>query len=248
MVTRKIVVLVPIYKKDLDPLEKYSLDYSLSTLVGRKVIFIGPKSLDRSYYSEHYATIPFHSFAAPCFESVEEYNRLLLSPSFYSRFSGYKFILILQTDAIVLRDELDYWCDQPFDYIGSPWPDGYELFLNAGLFEGSYGKRVKVTVGNGGLSLRRVKKCLNLLKEFEISLDVFIRTGSSEDLFFSVMGALSGDFVVPNEITASRFALELRPSYYFHVNGGQVPMGGHAWWKNEPEFWQAQLRDNVTPE
>lgn len=238
----EVAVLVPLYKSGLDSLEKYSLDHSLAALQGRSVVFIGPKELDRSFYSEHYPTVPFHPFDPPCFESVQEYNRLLLSPAFYERFSIYEFVLILQTDAIILRDELDYWCAQPFDYIGAPWPNGYEVFVNAGLFEGEFGKRVKVAVGNGGLSLRRVRKCISLLKEFDVALDVFDQTGSSEDLFFSVMGALSNDFVIPNEITASRFALELRPSFYYHVNGRQVPMGGHAWWEYEPEFWMALLR------
>jgi hypothetical protein len=44
---------------------------------------------------------------------------------------------------------------------------------------------------------------------------------------------------------ASHFSLELSPSYYFHVNGGKMPMGGHAWWLLEPEFWQAYLREPV---
>ena len=243
---KKLVVLVPLYKSSLDELERYSLDHSLAALRGRQVIFIGPKGLNRQFYSEHYGDIPFRAFAAPGFESVQEYNRMLLSPAFYERFLGYKFVLILQTDAIILRDDLDFWCAQPFDYVGAPWPDGYELFMNAGLFEGHYGRRVKVGVGNGGLSLRRVRKCISLLKEFAIALKVFDRTGSSEDLFFSVMGSLSNDFVIPNEITASRFALELEPAYYFHVNGGQTPMGGHAWWQHDPEFWMAHL-DGVPP-
>lgn len=239
---KKLAVLVPVYRGELDPLERYSLDYSLSILTGRDIRFIGPKNLDNGYYAEHYSAIPFQSFEAPSFASIPEYNRLLLNKVFYDHYLAYEFILILQTDAIILRDDLDFWCGQPFDYVGAPWPDGYELFVNAGLFEGDYGKSVKVGVGNGGLSLRRVRKCIALLEEFPIAVDVFDRSGSNEDLFFSVMGSLSSDFIVPNEITASRFALELKPSFYFHVNGGRAPMGGHAWWKYEPEFWQAQIQ------
>lgn len=233
--------MIPIYKDKLDDIERYSVEYSLSALANREIRFIGPQSLDIAYYASHYGHIPFESFPAPSFESIEEYNRLLLSKHFYERYDAYEFILILQTDAIVLRDELDFWCAQPFDYVGAPWPFGYELFVNLGLFEGSFGRHVRVTVGNGGLSLRRVDKCKKILSEFATAIDVFCKTGSSEDLFFSVMGSLSHDFVVPNEITASRFAMELRPSYYYHVNGGYAPMGGHAWYKTEPEFWKPLL-------
>ena len=239
-----LVLLIPVYKASLDKFEQFSLDHSLAILSeNRNIFFIAPDTIDRQYYAEHYPSIPFIAFESCFFESIAGYNRLLLSTDFYQRFRNYEFLLILQTDAILLRDELDWWCNQPFDYIGAPWPDGYELFVNAGRFEGNNGKRVKVHVGNGGLSLRRIKKCLSLLEEFREIVQVFEQTGSSEDLFFSVMGALSGDFVIPNEMTASRFSLELKPSYYFDVNGGKLPMGGHAWWKYEPEFWQTYLRN-----
>jgi len=247
MVKQKPIILVPVYKPELDTLERFSLDHSVRVLCKQEIAFIGPRDLDRRYYAAQFPNIPYIDFENTCFSSVENYNRLLLSLGFYQRFMDYEFALILQTDAIVLRDELDFWCVQPFDYIGAPWPDGYELFVNLGLFEGNYGKRVKVEVGNGGLSFRRVRKCISLLEEFDVAISVFTRTGSSEDLFFSVMGALSSNFIIPNEITASRFSLELKPSYYFKVNGGKLPMGGHAWWKHEPEFWRNHLEDAPLP-
>lgn len=241
MKNKKILVLIPIYKNKLDDIERYSVEYSMSTLASREIRFIGPEILNIEHYASHYKEISFDSFPAPYFESIVEYNRLLLSKSFYERYDDYEFILILQTDAIVLRDELDFWCSQPFDYVGAPWPFGFELFVNLGLFEGDFGRHVRVTVGNGGLSLRRVDKCKKILSEFPTAINIFCRSGSSEDLFFSVMGSLSHDFVVPNEITASRFAMELKPSYYYQVNGGYTPMGGHAWYKTEPDFWRPLL-------
>lgn len=238
----KVVTVIPIYKNTLDPLERYSLDHSLSVISPARVIFfIAPDTLDRSFYSERYPSIPFVLFDAKYFASIAGYNRLLLSSEFHEQFIAYEFLLLLQTDALILRDDLDFWCAQPFDYVGAPWPEGYELFVNAGRFEGANGKRVKVHVGNGGLSLRRISKCLSLLEEFSDIVKVFERTGSSEDLFYSVMGALSADFIVPNEITASRFSLELKPGYYFAVNGGHIPMGGHAWWKYDINFWKKFL-------
>jgi hypothetical protein len=35
--------------------------------------------------------------------------------------------------------------------------------------------------------------------------------------------------------------MELKPSYYYAVNGKKLPMGSHAWWKYEPEFWKNAL-------
>jgi len=238
-----VVVLVPVYQPGLTPLEQYGLDRSLRQLKGRMVRLIAPAGLDMAYYQARYPQLPVDRFASPAFESIAEYSRLLLSESFYARYASYDFMLILQTDAVLLRDALDEWCAQPFDYVGAPWPKPFELFVNTGRFEGDAGRHVRATVGNGGLSLRRIAKCAALLREFAVEIAVFQHTGSSEDLFFATMGLLSNDFVLPNEVTASRFAMEGRPSYYRHINGGHLPMGGHAWNKNEPEFWQAALGD-----
>lgn len=238
-----IVILVPVYKSTLDPLEQFSLSYSLKRLTGRTIFFIASSEIDRKYYTQHYPSVPFITFEHRYFASIQGYNQLLLSAAFYDYFINYEFLLILQTDAIVLNDELSFWTAKPYDYVGAPWPDGYELFVNIGKFQGDYGKNVKVYVGNGGLSLRRIRKCIALLTEFAEVVAVFNRSGSSEDLFFSVMGALSEDFVIPNEITASRFSFELKPSYYYAVNSNQLPMGTHAWWKWEPDFWRTHLVD-----
>jgi hypothetical protein len=240
---RQTIVLVPIYKPTLHAYEQYSLDHSLAVLRSQEIVLIGPEGLDVSYYTARYPGIRFHSYAPRYFASIEGYNHLMLSQSFYTEYLDYEFTLILQTDAIVLRDELALWCAKPFDYIGAPFPDGIEVFVNAGCFDGDNGKRVRAHVGNGGLSLRRVQKCLSLIIEHAIFLEIFTKTGSSEDLFFSLMGQLSRNFVLPNEIIASHFSLELRPSYYFQINGGVLPMGGHAWWKYDFAFWK-----NILPE
>ncbi|WP_326538930.1 DUF5672 family protein [Pseudorhodoferax sp.] len=235
------IVLVPVYRPTLPPLEQYSLDLSLAALAGRPAAFVAPHGLDRRYYQQRYPQVAFAAFDDAFFASIPGYNRLLLDVAFYQRFAAHSHLLILQTDAVVLRDELDAWCAAPYDYLGAPWPDGHELFVNLDRFGGANGKRMKVHVGNGGLSLRRIDKCTALLREFPQAATVFCQTGSNEDLFFAFMGALSGDFVLPGEIAASRFAMELRPSYYLAVNGGHAPMGGHAWWKYEPGFWKALL-------
>jgi hypothetical protein len=240
-VSASVVVLVPVYLPRLDAQEEFGMDRSLALLRGRDVRLIAPEHLDLSYYLNRYPQLKTERFASPAFESIQEYSRMLLSDAFYARFSAFEFMLVLQTDAVLLKDDLDYWCTQPFDYAGAPWPKPFELFVNTGRFEGSAGRHVRATVGNGGLSLRRIAKCRSLLREFAVEIDVFKHTGSSEDLFFAVMGNLSNDFVLPNEVTASRFSMEGWPAYYRQINGGHMPMGAHAWMKNEIDFWRSVL-------
>lgn len=236
-----VLAAVPLYRSTLDPLEHYSLQHSLARLGRRECVAIGPDGLDLGYYREYFPQLHWQPFAPERFASIQAYNRLLLDPAFYAAFAPHRFLLILQTDAIVLEDALDAWCARPFDYIGAPWPDGLSLRINAGKLGGARGKAVHVSVGNGGLSLRRIDACQRLLREFRGELlEYFLQSGSSEDLFFAFMGALSEDFVIPNEFTASLFSLELQPAYYYAVNG-RLPMGCHAWWKHAPDFWRAHL-------
>lgn len=236
-----VVVLVPIYKEQLDASEIRALDASVHQLKGRELRFVGPDGLEAGFYAQRYPAIPLDRFPAPGFASIEEYNRLILSQAFYARYGHFAFMLILQTDAIVFRDELDFWCAQPFVYVGALWPKPFEINLQTGRFEGGAGKYARGLLGNGGLSLRRIAKRRQLLQEFPAELQVFVQSGSSEDLFFSVMGSLSVDFVMSNEFTASRFAMKGLPSHYFKVNGGHLPMGAHTWQKNEPAFWRRAL-------
>lgn len=244
-----LIILIPVYKPKPDALEILSLDVSIAALGRHELCFIYPRGMNLEFYTSRYLNVSGIEFEPESFASVQGYSRLLLSPDFYARFASYEFMLILQTDAVVLRDELDYWCDQPFDYVGAPWPDGVELMVNLDRFAGDKGHRVRALVGNGGLSLRRINKCVALIQEFPQAANYFVQSGSSEDLFFGFMGVLSSDFVLPNEMTASLFSMELKPSLYYATNGNRLPMGGHAWWKYEPKFWLPHIpgADSLLP-
>ena len=239
---RRLAILVPIYQETLSGLEHFSLTHSLAALApGRQVSFIAPDTLNAAFYTTNFPGVPLRRFDPVFFASIQGYNRLLLSPDFYSQFLPYDFMLILQTDALLLRDELDAWTASPYDYVGAPWPEGVEIFVNLDRYAGDFGQTVKARVGNGGLSLRRIKACLALLQEFPQALQYFTLSSSSEDLFFSIMGCLSQAFCLPNEWAAARFSLELGAAKYCAINGALPPMGGHAWWKYDPAFWLAQL-------
>lgn len=233
----QVAILIPIYKAQFEPLEQFSIDYSLSITANRDCFFVSPEGLDCTYYVTRYPDVRLERFPAAYFDSIDSYSRLLLSADFYSRFAQYVFVLILQPDAILFRDDLDYWTDQPFDYIGAPWPDGLELTVWRDRFAGGNARRIKGKVGNGGLSLRRVKKCLGLIAEFPDTHQAFLRATANEDSYFAIMGLLSDNFCLPDEVTASRFSMELRPEHYYSINGLHYPMGAHAWWIVQPKFW-----------
>jgi hypothetical protein len=233
-----MIVLIPLHQSRLETIEQYSVDYSVRVLKNRRLCFFGPANLERNYYESRYPNIPYATFDDHHFTSIQEYCRLMLSEKFYQRFARYEFMLLMQPDAIVLRDELDWWCQQPYDYVGAPWPAGH-ISLSFGD-----GKTISPSVGNGGLSLRRVEQCRVLLASTASVAETWRKAGLNEDLFFSGMAVLKPSFRVPDDYLASRFAMEWGPSHYFSMNGGCLPMGGHAWFKFEPHFWLPLLGCN----
>jgi len=225
-------------------LEEFSLDVSVRKLVGREMLFLAPEGLETGYYEQRYPLILIQRFPDAFFASIHGYNQLLLNAAFYEMYVQYEFMLILQTDAIVLRDELSEWMNRPYDYIGAPWPVANELIVQIPPFDADRSKHLRIHVGNGGLSLRRIQSCIALLEEYSAARDMFLRTGSSEDLFFSFMGAVSRNFILPNEVVASEFSLEISPELYIAANSGRLPMGAHAWSKHAHAFWMAQFNSD----
>ena len=153
--SERVAIVIPVYKRELAWNEEISFRQTLRVLGSYPIIMVCPESLDISRYNaiagENNRTIYRESFDDMYFANIAGYNRLLLSEEFYMRFERYEYILIAQLDTYVFKDELESWCKKGFDYVGAPlfntWPD-----LTSGF------------VGNGGLSLRRVKAYLDYFK------------------------------------------------------------------------------------
>ena len=86
-------------------------------------------------------------------DSISSYNKLLLSTYFYDFFEGYDYILIAQLDVWIFRNNLNFWLDQQYSFVGAPIVD----VVNSTQHD------LKFIVGNGGLSLRRVSHMQKIL-------------------------------------------------------------------------------------
>ena len=161
------VIIIPIYKKTLDSDEFFSVKKTIGKLKDYDIYWACPNYLDISYYYENFGISKIVRFDDDYFKDVASYSRLLLSCFFYERFINYDFMLICQTDAIILKNELDLWLNKPYDYIGAPWPYGYTFTIRTNKIPLKDGVKCNAFVGNGGLSLRRIRSCIKLIKEFQ---------------------------------------------------------------------------------
>lgn len=238
--TNKCVILIPVYKEKLDVDEFFSIKASLRHIKNFNILFIGPDHLNIEYYLNNFPQIGFKKFSKKHFNSINSYNKLLTSEWFYESFIAFDYMLILQTDAILLKTELHNWLETGYDYIGAPWPNGYSLNLKTSKIPVENGILCNAFVGNGGLSLRNIQSCINLIKEFpDLALN-WQALGHAEDLFFAFTATLSDFFKTPNFKVAAKFSHDIDPQYLSNIIGNKLPFGAHAWSKYDRSFWVNQ--------
>jgi hypothetical protein len=130
--------------------------------------------------------------------NAETYAIILKSEDFYRHIPTDTF-LIFQTDSIILKENKDLLNDfLHYDYVGAPWRHIYNL------------------VGNGGLSIRKKSKMLEIIKNKGYIFE-------NEDLYFSLNIDSNIHYNVPTGKIASKFSVE---SIY-----NDSPFGIHNCWR-----------------
>ena len=200
MQKEEIVIVVPIYKKQLSDLEKISLTQLQRVLGDYPRVFQAPESLEFDYgcLGEGFSV---ERFPDEYFTGVYSYSHLMLEADFYRRFDKYKYMLIYQLDAFVFSDKLLEFCEMGYDYIGAPV---YPLT--------PHWHAIGTCVGNGGFSLRKIDSAIQMLEYSHSWLqtdpfkDVLV---DWEDLFWAYCGMKKNlSFQIPPKSIALKFSVQ----------------------------------------
>lgn len=231
----EIAIVIPIYKELADPDEKHSFWQCTEVLHQYNIILAVPHALNTAYYE---ALTPkpliIQRFDDCFFKNITGYSKLLTSKRFYHAFNAYDYILLYQLDAWVFQDDLRTWAAKGYDYIGAPWLEappvtsGKKPLVNLS-------KRLVNKVGNGGLSLRKVKS--HEKWSFWASL-LFKFLPKNEDMIWTLFIPLKK----PSVQEALFFAFERNPAQSFELTQHQLPFGCHAWQKYQPDFWKKYIK------
>ena len=252
----KAIVVIPIYREIPNNDEICSLKQAFKVLSAHDICFVCPQNLNTALYEKIVKrSVETQRFSDHFFNNISAYSNLLVTNDFYKRFKSYDYMLIYQLDAWCFYDNLDYWCQQGYDYIGAPWFENYKCHENgAKLWR----------VGNGGFSLRKINYFLSItdtslklytLREFfnrysnsmkdlkkGISTILYRNFGWYrkskkyfwEDVYFC---DLNYKFKVPTPQIAAEFSFEQSPAFLYEQIG-KLPFGCHAYKKNQyNEFW-----------
>ncbi|OWF66206.1 hypothetical protein B6A14_03135 [Polynucleobacter hirudinilacicola] len=117
---QRYVTTVPIYKRQPSLSEARSL-LQLRLLEVENVTLACPEVLDLSEYFNLWPELQIQRYASKHFVSVQSYNDLAISPSFYVPFvDQYDYLLISQLDTFLLSNQIRGFCNQGYDYFGAP--------------------------------------------------------------------------------------------------------------------------------
>jgi hypothetical protein len=257
-----VAVVIPVYKEHLSDYERISLTQCQRILGHYPIALVTPQLLNVSVYKEICPNLQVLSFDSSYFNSIQSYNKLMVSAEFYQAFTEFEYILIYQLDAFVFQDDLADWCHRGYDYIGAPWlrdrdSTGMldELWFNvkkklatlAGLKkEDGVTPREIISlnsVGNGGLSLRRVSSMLRYLPRYQQKIaqyEQFQQDQYNEDIFWSIeLNRYWPNLRIPSYRKALHFAIEFYPQWAVeHYNNGKLPFGCHAWDIHGTAYWR----------
>jgi hypothetical protein len=171
-----VAVVTPIVRFPLPQEEEISLRHLRQHLGRFDRYIIGQDRLPAGW-----SDFRLKKFPAKYFADLYAYNQLMVTKRFYEAFADYEYILIYQTDCLVFSDALEAWCARGWDYVGAPW-----------LKNRDHPEEGFSSVGNGGLSLRRVRSALAVLNSelpSERAEDQGRREGKRSKHIFRLLGA-----------------------------------------------------------
>lgn len=229
----RLCVVIPIYKEILTENENYSVMKYIEKLNHYDIYFICPFGLNTIFYHQHYPNVQYEYFSPCFFENNKSYNKLMLNVLFYKRFSPYDYILIAQTDAMIIGDEhvLEEMMEAEYDYTGAPWFEplySYPLSIKDKIKKLVISHPEQCLVGNGGFSLRKIESCIRLIEANSLYLKLLWHF--NEDYFFSYRGMCEKyKFRIAPVGMAEKFALEQHMNIL--IEKGEIPFAVHAWEK-----------------
>jgi hypothetical protein len=237
-------------------------------LADYQIAIVTHKKLEISAYikilDEYKINYKIEYFPQKYFKGYEEYDALMLSDKFYKRFLEYEYILIYQLDAYVFSPNLNFWLEQGYDYIGSPWFNEKRHTLElewSGCFCGGlclkktktfydlcFSREIKINKYLSELSFKKKKRIL--LIKILLSIPILFLTitakllnieNSHEDVIWSIKIKQKGN--VPSFASALDFSFNEYPEYAFELNNKKLPFGCHAWDSyNSYKFWKDHIK------
>ena len=208
----KCCVVIISHKEKLEGNDEKSFLRALKIFgKNRHIKVLIPDNINSNYYEKYKDTVKIIRVKNKWLSSSKEYNAMCCNKEFWNLFDYYEYVLIYQTDCWIYEDRVDEFINMGFDWYGAPWPHHND------------------TVGNGGFSLRKVSKMIEITTKYEFKWDSL---WGAEDTWFCQNH--KDELNICDLNTACNFSIESITKKYFAM-AKTYPMGVHS--KCMMKFW-----------
>lgn len=248
---KKCVIIVPIYKYNLYDFEILSLKRIIDLYSNKDfcdIFFLCPEeniNLDKIFIDNNIDIEYYHYCCFPnfYFQSVHSYNELMCMRNFYKMFldMNYEYMLIYQLDAYIFDDQLEYWMNKDYDFLGGFMVNPFiqiDDYIQSYLYphldklfntdEFTKNNNEYKLLMNGGLSLRKIKTIYDFLVQTDLLLYVKHTVDNqfylAEDCIYSL---LFGQNVLPSDSFKFAFSGMANLSFQYMLNDWKYPFGIH---------------------
>jgi hypothetical protein len=267
-----ICVIIPVHKSQPSQYESVSLAACKQHLNRYDCFLIYPEGTDVSAYTAQHNDLLLKPVNPQWLSSIEQYNKMKLDLSFYNLFSSYRYMLTYELDAYIFNDGLENTNALTFDFIGAPFFEGYwdakadSPFVagcNSGFSVRNIASCINALKGMEQYRLhwqlykvllkpiRRLRLLLNRLTRSKYEVFITGRFSFYFDDFYinedvvwtEIIPQLFPTFTVADPMSALKFSFEYNLEHSLQLNGGQLPLGCHAWYKHL-DFWAKYIQVN----
>ena len=200
---------------------------------------------------------------------AKAYNTLFTRSSFWKELGELDWVLIAQTDTMLMRpatDELESLISRGIRFVGAPW--NFSCGVCGGPLDGKCGHMIDqavvaslapAMVGNGGLSLRHVPSMLQALQHFFLDApqvkELVEKWGATPDTAKTLSGTTNEDvffckafadlgFALADRATGLEFAIEQIAPFEWKPTG-TLALGAHKPWAYLPDKLVKGIFDRV---
>ncbi len=209
---KKCCIIIVTHKELLGGKDELSFKRCLEVFGGKRDIkLVLPDNISTEYYGKYTNVLEILKVNNKWLSSSKEYNAMCCNKDFWNLFTDYEYVLTYQTDCWVFEDKLDYFMELGYDWYGAPWP-----------MTNPYVNLRKNDVGNGGLSLRKVSKMIEITSNNQYDPNSYYK---NEDIYFCKLHGNKMN-ICPWKI-AVNFSLETVSNELIE-NINTIPMGLHG--------------------
>ena len=217
--TELVTVLIPLFGTPLTPIEKYVLQTCQKHLGDFPITFLKSESLNLpDEVREICPDADSVSYDPVFFANRVNYTKFLLGGGLYEQFSWSRYLLILELNSAITKNELAYWCRQGYDFI-QPIPAKEIPLSILGKLKRKFnptsfypaGSEIKTTFErNSGISLRRVKAFQKLVARRKRTINRFLSNypdPENDSLFWEYyVNRWRPELITPNSLARAHFA------------------------------------------